>query len=83
MALFMGMHTTDGGVSLQDVTTAQVADLAIQGGHGVRYLRYWVDEQDGKVFCLLEAPSGEAAASVYRQTHGLVADKIYQVKEGL
>jgi hypothetical protein len=67
MALFMGMHTTDGGVSLQDVTTAQVADLAIQGGHGVRYLRYWVDEQDGKVFCLLEAPSGEAAASVHRQ----------------
>ena len=83
MALFMGIHTIDGGVSLQDVTTAHVADLAIQGGHGVRYLRYWVDEQDGKVFCLLEAPSGEAAASVYRQANGLVADKIYQVREGL
>jgi hypothetical protein len=83
MALFMDVHTINGGVSLQDVATAHMADLAIQGRHGVRYLRYWVDEQDGKVFCLVEAPSGEAAASVHRQAHGLVADKIYQVREGL
>jgi hypothetical protein len=84
MALFMEVHTINGGVSMGDVASAHAADLAIQGGgHGVRYLRYWVDEQDGKVFCLVEAPSGEAAASVHRQAHGLVADKLYQVKEGL
>ncbi len=82
MALFMDVYTINGGVSL-DVATAHMADLAIQGGHGVRYLRYWVDERHGKVFCLVEAPSGEAAASVHRQAHGHVADGIYQVREGL
>ena len=60
MALFMDVHTINGGVSLEDVATAHMADLAVQGGHGVRYLRYWVDERDGKVFCLVEAPSGAA-----------------------
>jgi hypothetical protein len=40
--------------------------------YDVRYLRYWVDERGGKVFCLVEAPSGAAAASVHRQAHGLV-----------
>jgi Protein of unknown function (DUF4242) len=83
MALFMEVHTINGGVSLEEVAKVHVADLAIQGEHGVRYLRYWVDERERKVFWLVEAPSGEAAASVHRQVHGLVADKLYQVKEGL
>jgi len=48
----------------------------------VRYLRYWVDEQGGRVFCLVEAPSAAAAANVHREAHGLVADYIYQVHEG-
>jgi hypothetical protein len=83
MALFIDVHTIDGGVSIEDVAKAHVADLEIQGGYDVRYLRYWVDERGGKVFCLVEAPSGAAAASVHRQAHGLVADEVHQVKEGL
>ena len=34
------------------------------------------------MFCLVEAPSAEAAADVHRKAHGLVADAIYQVQEG-
>ena len=48
----------------------------------MRYLRYWVDEQQGKVFCLVEAPSAEAAATVHKEAHGLVADEIFEVQEG-
>ena len=48
----------------------------------MRYLRYWVDERGGRVFCLVEAPSAEAAADVHRKAHGLVADHIYRVQEG-
>jgi len=59
-----------------------VADLQTQAKYDVRYLRYWVDEKQGKVFCLVEAPSGDAAATVHREAHGLVADEIYQVQEG-
>jgi hypothetical protein len=57
-------------------------DLQAQGPHDVNYLRYWVDEGAGMIFCLVDAPSPEAAHTVHRKAHGLVADAIYQVKEG-
>ena len=53
-----------------------------QAKHGVDYKRYWVDEEAGKVFCLVEAPDAEAAHAVHREAHGLVADEIYEVSEG-
>jgi len=34
------------------------------------------------VHCLVESPSEEAAERVHREAHGLVADEIYEVKEG-
>jgi hypothetical protein len=80
--LFMDVHEFDGGVSMDDVAKAHLADLQTQAAHDVRYLRYWVDEGNGRVFCLVEAPSAEAAADVHREAHGLVADHIYRVQEG-
>ena len=67
---------------MDDVAKAHLADLQAQGAYDVRYLRYWVDEGNGQVFCLVEAPTPQAAADVHRQAHGLVADRIYQVQEG-
>jgi Protein of unknown function (DUF4242) len=81
MSLFMDVHTIDGGVAAADVAAAHQADLATQGTHGVDYLRYWIDEDAGKIFCLVEAPSAEAASTVHREAHGLVADEIYSVSE--
>ena len=82
MPLFVDVHHIDGGVAMEDVAKAHLADLQTQAAYDVRYLRYWVDESGGRVFCLVEAPSAEAAASVHREAHGLVADHIYQVQEG-
>jgi hypothetical protein len=82
MPLYMDVHTIDGGVSADDVAKAHIADLQTQGKHEVRYLRYWVNEQHGKVFCLVEAPSAAAAEDVHREAHGLVADDVFQVQEG-
>jgi hypothetical protein len=70
------------GATLKDVMGAHEADLKTQDEYGVKYLRYWVDESDGKVFCLVDAPNADAAATVHREAHGLVADKIYEVVEG-
>jgi hypothetical protein len=81
MPLYMDVHDL-GEVSMADVAKAHEADLAVQDGHGVNYLRYWVDEQNGKVFCLVDAPSAEAASTVHREAHGLVADRLYPVLEG-
>jgi hypothetical protein len=83
MPLYMDVHTIDGGVSVNDVARAHAADLTTQGAYDVRYLRYWVDEERGKVFCLVEAPSAEATNTVHREAHGLVADDVFEVQEGL
>ncbi len=82
MALFMDAHTIEGGVSAADVAAAHRADVATQGQYEVSYLRYWVDEGAGKIFCLVEAPDAETAHTVHREAHGLVADEIYSVAEG-
>ena len=82
MPPFMDMHSIDGGVKAADVAGAHEADLATQGKYGVDYLRYWVDEEAGKIFCLVDAPDAETANTVHREAHGLVADAIYPVVEG-
>jgi Protein of unknown function (DUF4242) len=82
MPLYMDVHNLDGPVTVDDVAKAHAADVQIQGDHDVEYLRYWVDEQHGKIFCLVEAPDADAANRVHREAHGLVADEIYPVAEG-
>lgn len=81
MPLFMDIHTLEGGVSAADVAGAHQKDLETQGKYGVSYLRYWVDEDAGKIFCLVEANRAEDAITVHREAHGLVADEIYPVGE--
>jgi hypothetical protein len=83
MALFMDVHNIEGGVGIDDVIKAHQADLATQGSYDVQYLRYWVDESAGKIFCLVDAPDAEAANTVHREAHGLVAQEIYPVQEGV
>jgi hypothetical protein len=82
MPLYMDVHDLGSGVSMDDVAKAHAADLQTQGPHDVQYLRYWVDESAGRIFCLVDAPSAEAANTVHREAHGLVADEIHPVKEG-
>ena len=47
----------------------------------MKYLKYWFDASTGYVFCLVEAPSKDAAVRVHCEGHGLVADEIYEVVE--
>ncbi len=70
------------GATFDDVAEAHAADVATQDKHGVRYLKYWVDEAAGTVFCLVDAPDAVAAEAVHREAHGLVADEIFEVREG-
>jgi hypothetical protein len=81
MPLYMDVHKDVKGATADDVAKAHQKDLSAQGKHGVRYLKYWHDPQQGKIFCLCEAPSADAAAAVHREAHGLVAEEIYQVEE--
>jgi hypothetical protein len=82
MPLYMDIHEIAGGVGIDDVAKAHQADLETEGAHDVHYLKYWVDEGAGRIFCLVDAPSADAANSVHREAHGLVADSIFEVSEG-
>ena len=82
MPLFMDVHHMDGGVAAGDVAKAHMADLQEQAQYGVNYLKYWVNEAEGKIFCLVDAPDAESANTVHREAHGLVADSVFLVQEG-
>jgi Protein of unknown function (DUF4242) len=45
-------------------------------------MQYWVDQENGKIFCLVEAPDADAAISVHKEAHGLLADAIFPLAEG-
>ena len=82
MPLYMDIHKHVDGLTAAGVAEAHQKDLETQQKHGVEYLQYWYNENDGTVFCLVRAPSKEAAEQVHREAHGLVADELIEVREG-
>ena len=80
MPTYIDIHEIPGGVTADDVAKAHAHDVKVEGKYGVHYHKYWVNEKAGKIFCLCEAPSAEAAMQVHREAHGMVAEKIIQVE---
>ncbi|HZU14731.1 MAG TPA: DUF4242 domain-containing protein [Chloroflexota bacterium] len=83
MPLYLDVHHKIEGLTQQAIQDAHQRDLEVQDKHGVKYLRYWYDTVSGRVYCLVEAPSKEAAEAVHRESHGIVADEINEVTEGV
>jgi len=82
MSLFMDVHTMDGAIGINDVAQAIRPISMVRASTTSTTRSTGVDEKNGKIFCLVEAPSAEAAAAVHREAHGLVAGEIYPVTEG-
>ena len=82
MPLYMDIHRNVEGLTPEAVAEAHKKDLEVQDEYGVKYHRYWYNDETGEVFCLSEAPSKEAAEAVHREAHGLTADEIIEVREG-
>jgi class 3 adenylate cyclase len=76
----MDIHNLPEGTTPEDVAKAHAKDMETQQKYGVEYHKYWVNEKTGKVFCLVHAPSAEAAECVHREAHGLLAEKIIEVE---
>ncbi|MGH2352396.1 MAG: DUF4242 domain-containing protein [Chloroflexota bacterium] len=81
MPRFLDIHHNVFGATPEALAEAHAKDLAVQAKYGVRYLKYWYDPASGKVFCLSDAPSKEAAMAVHREAHGMVPDEIFEVQE--
>ena len=78
MPLYMDIHKVPGATA-NDLAQAHAADMHVQEGLHVNCLKYWFNESCGKVFCLIEAPSADAANEVHARSHGLLAEKIIEV----
>jgi class 3 adenylate cyclase len=63
----------------EDVAMAHSMDVEVQSRYGVRYTRYWHNQESGCVYCLVEAPSLIDAIRVHKEAHGLVADQLIEV----
>jgi len=83
VALFMDIHSVDPKTTWEAVAQAHFKDVAIQGDHHVNYRKYWFNKECGKLFCLVEAPSAEAAHCVHDEAHGLLAEKLIEVDPDL
>ena len=77
MPIYMDIHHHIEGLTEEAVEGAHARDLETQAKYGVKYLKYWFEE--GKVFCLLEAPSKEAAIAIHGEVNGHTADDVKEV----
>jgi len=82
MPRYLDVHKGLKGVKLKDVAEAHAKDLKVQGKSGVDFQRYWLDEEQGTIFCLSDAPDSEAISKAHKEAHGLLPSETYKVQEG-
>jgi uncharacterized protein Usg len=75
-------HLGAGKVKYEDVAKAHAKDLAVQGKYGVHFLKYWVDEAAGNVYCLSSSADTASIRKTHAEAHGLLPDQTYLVKGG-
>jgi class 3 adenylate cyclase len=78
MPTFIDIHDIPGATA-DVVAQAHAQDLQIQDKFGVNYFKYWLNEKNGKVFCLCTAPTAEAAHAVHMAAHKQGAARIMEV----
>ena len=81
MPLFMDYHIIS-DIDIDAVKEAHIADKSIQEKYGVKYIQFWVNQEAGTIFCLIEAPDEESCEQVHQEAHGNIACQIVQVESG-
>lgn len=82
-SLYIDVHyLAPGKVKFKDVAAAHARDLAVQSKYGVQFLRYWVNEEKGLVYCLSSAPDTVSVRSTHAEAHGLLPAYTYKVTDG-
>ena len=81
MPLFIDRHE---GVTQtpQEIAVLHLKDLEVQHKYNARYVTYWIDQESHQAFCLVDAPSKEAAEAVHREAHeDSIANEIIEVTQ--
>lgn len=71
-----------GNVTAAAVAAAHQKDLAVEKKYGVNFINYWVNEKEGVVVCLSQAPDTSAVIQTHREAHGLIPVYIAEVTPG-
>jgi len=81
--LYLDIHEIGAGkVNAKAVADAHRKDLAVQKKYGVNLINYWVDEKNGVVMCLAQAPDSTALINTHKEAHGLIPVSVVEVKQG-
>lgn len=82
MPIYMDRHIVP-GIEAKHAAEAHREDLLIQDEYGCRCMTYWVDEERGSAFCLIDAPNEEAVKKMHDRAHGLIPHDIVQVNSNV
>jgi AraC-like DNA-binding protein len=85
MPLFMDLHKAsdyETKPTVEDIKKNHIADLAVQYKYGVKFLQYWINEEAGLVFCLMEAPDKESCVAVHQEAHGGMPCNVVELRGG-
>jgi len=82
-SMFLDVHNLEPGkVTFGAVMDAHKKDLASQSKYGVNFIKFWVDEAAGKVYCLSESPDSVSVYRTHKEAHGLVPALVQPVSSG-
>jgi AraC-like DNA-binding protein len=85
MPLFMDLHRAgDYQVkpTIEEIKRNHIADLKTQAKYGVRFIQYWINEEAGLVFCMMEAPDKDSCMATHQEAHGDMPCNIIELKGG-
>lgn len=82
MPIYMDFHDLP-EVSIEESRKAHLKDISIQEKYKVKYLQYWINEQEGKAYCLIEGPNKEACEATHREANGITACNLVEVSGGM
>ncbi len=82
MPLYMDVHIMP-GIKAKEVAEAHRQDMLLQEEHDCKCLTYWIDEDRGSIFCLIEAPSKDAVVEMHTRAHGSIPFQIIEVNTNL
>jgi AraC-like DNA-binding protein len=82
MPIYMDIHDVP-GIEAIDAAEAHRKDMLIQEQYQCKCMTYWVDVSRGVAFCLIEAPEKSIVEEIHRNSHGLIPNKIIEVKKDL
>ena len=85
MPIYMDLHKADDygkKPTIEDIKRNHIADLKTQVKYGVRFIQYWINEDAGLVFCLMEGPDKESCIATHQEAHGDMACNVIELKGG-